>query len=78
MYLEYCDTIKEGDSLRVLRCWRFTLLYVGANVTTCGALCAIMEFCTTNGLTYKAAHLVHIDIHKRLERIIIVSCFGKL
>ena len=26
LYLEYCDGIKEGDGLRVLRCWRFLLL----------------------------------------------------
>ena len=26
LYLEYCDAIKEGDGLRVLRCWRFMLL----------------------------------------------------
>ena len=27
LYLEYCDAIKEGDGMRVLRCWRFMLLY---------------------------------------------------
>ena len=26
IYLEYCDAIKEGDGMRVLRCWRFLFL----------------------------------------------------
>ena len=26
LYMEYCDTIKEGDGLRIIRCWRYMLL----------------------------------------------------
>ena len=26
LYVEYCDAIKEGNGMRVLRCWRFMLL----------------------------------------------------
>jgi L1 cell adhesion molecule like protein len=26
LYMEYCDSIREGDGLRILRCWRYMLL----------------------------------------------------
>lgn len=26
LYMEYCDSIKEGDGLRIIRCWRYMLL----------------------------------------------------
>lgn len=26
LYMEYCDAIREGDGLRILRCWRYMLL----------------------------------------------------
>ena len=32
----------------------FQPLYPGAEITVCGALCAIMHFCTTNKLSYTA------------------------
>ena len=32
----------------------FAPLYPGAHITLCGALCAIMHFCTTNKLSYTA------------------------
>lgn len=27
LYMEFCDGIKEGDGTRILRCWRFMLLF---------------------------------------------------
>ena len=27
LYAEYCDAIKEGGGLRVVRCWRYMLLF---------------------------------------------------
>lgn len=33
-FLEYCDAIKEGDGLRVLRCWRYLLpIFLGTGRT---------------------------------------------
>ena len=34
VYLEYSDAIKEGDGLRVLRCWRYMLLIFKATGRT--------------------------------------------
>uniref|UniRef100_A0A1X7TR30 DUF6589 domain-containing protein n=1 Tax=Amphimedon queenslandica TaxID=400682 RepID=A0A1X7TR30_AMPQE len=34
IYLEYCDGIKEGDGMRVLRCWRYMLLIFKATGRT--------------------------------------------
>ena len=27
LYMEFCDGIKEGDGMRILRCWRFMMLF---------------------------------------------------
>lgn len=27
LYFEYCDAIREGDGMRVLRCWRFMFIF---------------------------------------------------
>ena len=26
LYMEYCDSIKDCDGLRIIRCWRYMLL----------------------------------------------------
>lgn len=31
MYLEFCDSMREGDGLRILRCWRYLMLFFKAN-----------------------------------------------
>lgn len=41
------DVIPDADRL-------FNPLYPGAEITLCGALCAIMQFCSRNKLTYSA------------------------
>jgi hypothetical protein len=46
------STSRPKDTLSNLE-W-FAPLYSGAEVTLCGGLCAIMQFCTQNKLTYTA------------------------
>ena len=35
LYMEYCDAIKEGDGLRVLRCWRYNFLMYNQSSELC-------------------------------------------
>ena len=31
LYMEYCDVIREGDGLRILRCWRYFMPFFKAS-----------------------------------------------
>ena len=35
LYLNFCDAISEGDGLRILRCWKFVLMFLKAVKIKC-------------------------------------------
>lgn len=56
----------------------FSPLYPDADITLCGALCAIMQFCQSNKLTYKATDELLKLLHILCPKSQLPSSFNKL